>query len=315
VVRALPPRLALGLLLAALVGCASELSTADLAAEYYNLGNGFLELADFENAASYYERSLALAPNPQARYNLALAFVESGRPGPALAQLGLLSSDEPENVLVLELEAMALHRAGRDAEALAVYASITELQPENDVAPYNRALLLWATGQTDTASGVLRDLVERRPDDADALYNLALILTEMAELDEAASAWRGYLEGAPTDVAALLAFAEVQRNQKRYGEALETFAIAESALPAGDARVAGILFERAAILLTEVEDPRAGLASLGAAFAAGYRDRGKVAELLEEPLLLDRDRVLEIVEEHNLQPRDSAGPEPSPPAD
>ena len=292
----------------ALAGCATELSTEELAAEYYNLGNAYLRLERYELAVGYYERSLLLADDAEARYNLALALQGEGRFDESLAELDLLLADDATNALVLELRAMALHRAGQDQAAIDAYLLIEELHPENEIAPYNRALLLWGRGDTAAAAVLLEALLDRHPDDQDVLFNLALLSSRLGELADAEELWARYLEESPTDAAALLELALVQTRRERFAEALDTLAATEAAVAEDDSRRAVVQFERAAILLTEVEDPRAGLAAMRAALSAGYRDRDRIAELLARPDLLERDAVAGELRDHNLEPEQSGEP-------
>ena len=285
-----------------LAACATELTGAELAVEYYNLGNAYLELDRFEPAIGYYRRSLRLRDDAETRFNLALALERSGRFDDSLAEIATLLAAEPANALVLELQAMALHSAGRDREAIATYVRIEALDPENDIAPYNRALIHWGIGETAEAVGILEGLFSRDPEDQDTLFNLALLSSQMEQLADALDLWRQYLEAAPTDTGALLELAVVQSKMQQFGAALESYAAAEATMALDDPRAAGAQFERAAILLTEVEDPRAGLAALRAALVAGYRDRDRIANLVARPDLLERDTVLAELRERNLEP-------------
>ncbi len=297
--RKLLPALSAGLLLA---GCATELTSEDLAAEYYNLGNAFLELERYDVAVGYYQRSLGLADDAEARYNLALALQRASRFDESLDELELLLAGDPSNALVLELQAMAFHLSGQEQAAIDAYARIEELHPENQVAPYNRALLLWAGGDTAQAADLLEHLLELQPDDQDILFNLALLSSQVGESDAAAALWARYLEEDPTDAAALLELAQVQSRRGQFAEALDTFAAAEAAMVEEDPRGPLAQFERAAILLTEVEDPRAGLSALRAALLGGFRDRERISQLLAEPDLLEREAVAAELEEYNLAP-------------
>ena len=292
----------------AMGGCATELTTEELAAEYYNLGNAYLQLERYELAVGYYERSLRLADDAEARYNLALALQGEGRFDESLAELDFLLAGDPTNALVLELRAMALHGAGQDQAAIDAYLLIEELHPENEIAPYNRALLLWGRADTAAAAALLAALLDRHPDDQDVMFNLALLSSRLGELADAEELWARYLEESPTDAAALLELALVQTWRERFAEALDTLAATEAAMAEDDSRRAVVQFERAAILLTEVEDPRAGLAALRAALAAGYRGRDRIAELLARPDLLERDAVAGELRDHNLEPEQSGEP-------
>ena len=91
------------------------------------------------------------------------------------------------------------------------------------------------------------------------------------------------------------------RGQELYLQALDVY----QGLIELEPENAEALFESAAILLTKVEDPEAGLQALRAALAAGFEDQDRIRELLEDPSLLDRDTVEAILRERNLLPSGS----------
>ena len=115
---------------------------------------------------------------------------------------------------------------------------------------------------------------------------------------EASALLRAHLEEHPDAADALLALARVEGAQRRYDAALELYADAEQRLAEDDPRGAEAAFERAAILLTAVEDPIAGLEALRTALQRGFDDEQRLADLLVRDDLLYRPLVLDVITTH-----------------
>ncbi len=280
-------------------GCATDLTREQLATEYYNLGTGYLESDDAERAVRYLRRALELQPEAaNVRLNLAAALLETGDTDAASIHLDRLLAADPDNLQVLELQAASHQRGGRWGSALAVYRTLLELQPQHATARFNSAILSWKMGARADAATDLRVLLADHPDDQEARYHLALLVAQEGRVDEAATLLRDYLETRPDDGEALLALARVEHELRRYDAALELYAEAEPLLPESDPRRADLQFERAAILLTAVEDPIEGLAALRTALQRGFDDRQRLADLLAADNLLYRPMVVDLVAEH-----------------
>ena len=279
-------------------GCATDVSRAQLAAEYFHLGTGYLELGEPQQAADYFQRGLELQPDADdTRFNLAVALLELGAANAASGHLAVLLAADPGNVRVLELQAISDERRGRLGDALATYRRLLQVQPEHAAARYNAAILLWALGELPAAAEELRTLLRFAPDDHQARYRLGALLAQTGPPEEAARVLGEYLEAVPDDADALATLAQVERQRGRYETALEAYGSAAELLPAGDGRQAELAFERAWILLAALEDHGAGLAALTLALENGYRDLDRLTELLLEERLVRRGAVLDLITE------------------
>ena len=277
-------------------GCATDFSREQLAAEYFNLGTGYLELGEPQQAAGYFRRGLELRPEADdTRFNLAVALLELGDAAAAAGHLAVLLDADPENVRVLELQAISHQRRGRLGAALTTYRRLLQVQPEHSMARYNAAILLWALGEFAAAADELRTLLRRDPDDHQARYRLGALLAQTGPPEEAAAVLGEYLEAVPDDGDALATLARVERQRGRHQAALDALEAAAGLLPAGDGRQAELAFERAAILLVALEDHSAGLAALTLALESGFRDLDRLTELLVEERLVRRGAVLELI--------------------
>lgn len=277
-------------------GCATEVNREQLAVEYFNLGTGFLELGEAQQAADYLRRGLDLNPQAHdARFNLALALLELGDAAAAGGHLDLLRAAEPDNVQVLELQAISYQRRGRLGDAVAAYRTLLQAQPDHAAARYNAAILLWSLAEFTAAEAELRALLEHDPDDQEARYRLGLLLAQTGPPTEAAAVLGEYLEAKPDDGDAMLALAQVERQRGRLEAALDGYTSAAALLPEDDARQPELAFDRAVILLTELEDPNAGMTALGTALDGGFDDRERLADLLAGERLVRREEVVDLI--------------------
>ena len=288
-------------------GCASDVNREQLAVEYFNLGTGYLELGEAQQAADYFRRGLELNPDARdARYNLALALLELDDAAAAGGHLDLLLAADPGNVRVLELQAISYQRRGRLGDAVAAYRTLLQAQPDHAAARYNAAILLWSLAEFTAAAAELRTLLEHAPDDREARLRMGLLLAQTGPPEEAAAVRGEYLEAMAEDGEAMLALAQVEQERGRLEAALDGFTAAAALLPPDDARQPELAFERAVILLTELEDPNAGLAALETALDGGFDDRERLADLLAAERLVRREEVENLAAAHFPDPADAA---------
>ena len=269
-------------------GCASDARGHEVALEYYNLGNEYLELGRLDAAARAYESALRLDPSlSRADYNLAIAYVRLGRAAEAAAILERLAAEDPGSVTVLLAAGWALHEAGRDAEALARYDAAAALAPENKDALYNGGLLLWSAGRLREAADRFARMLAIAPDDPDALFNLGSLELALDDTGAAADHLGRYVERAPADADGLLLLASAWERQRQFSRALEAY----DRIVTADPGAGRAWFGRARLLLTVVEDPERGLADLRRALEAGFMDKEAAAALVANESLLVRDEV------------------------
>ena len=81
--------------------CVTSESAKQIASDYYNIGNAFFDLGQYEKAVTYYQDALRADPGMvKADYNLALTLVRMKRIDEAVVILKRLRPSEPEPVLV-----------------------------------------------------------------------------------------------------------------------------------------------------------------------------------------------------------------------
>jgi tetratricopeptide (TPR) repeat protein len=293
----------------AAVGCATDTRGREIALEYFNLGNAYLELGRLDEAARAYEAALRLDPSlARADYNLAVAYVRLGRAGEAADILDRLAAEQPDSVTVLLASGWALHEACRDDAALARYDAVAGMAPENQDALYNSGLILWRMGRSREAADRFARLLAIAPGDTDALYNLGSLELALDEPAAAADHLGRYVEEKPQDAEGLLLLASAWERQRQFSRALEAY----DRIVAANANEARGWFGRARLLLTVVEDPDRGLADLRRALEAGFADKAAAAALVANETLLAREDVEKELAARGLLPAGSASPAGSP---
>lgn len=282
-----------------LAGCAGSSRIDNVAAEYYNLGNSYFNQEKYSQAVTYYVKALKIdAELLRARFNLSLALIHLNRAAEAEILLQKLLDEDPANLSVLEILAYNYHIQGKAEEAIELLENVLEKSPESVSARYNLGILLWEIDKKSEAVAAFTAILDYAPDDSRTLFNLGRLFFELNKAIEAVSYLEEYLQIEPTDVSACLLLAKSYYALKRYDRALEAYDLALSF----EQDLAEAWFEKAQILLTEVEDPEKGLLSLSLALEAGFKDLEAIAVLLDFTNLLERNRVTDLLEEKNLAP-------------
>lgn len=271
--------------------CVSAPERRAVAEEYYNLGNAQFAAGKVQRAVALFELSIRTDPSLlQAHYNLSLALLKLGRGEEAMRRLDDLLARDPDNMMVVSLKGFAAYQLGRMDEALARYEQVLARNPGDRDALYNKALVLQKLGRPQEAVLALRAVADRSP--ADDLALAALL--RIARVHQEAKAWDGvaaslerYLEWKPQDAAALLDLAAAYRAQQKHQAAMDIYRRVAALAPEKVEAWIG----QAELLLTVLEDPESGLQVLERALRGGFQDRSRLAALLADERLQDRERV------------------------
>lgn len=286
------------LVLAALLSaCASAPDRRKAALEWYEVGNAWYALGDWAKAGAAYSRALNLDKNlDAASYNAARALAEAGDFGQALALLDPLLERSPDNVRVIATKAYILYKMGRAVEALQAYDRVLELDPFAPDALYNAALLRLSMEDAVGAAGLLAPLVDAKPDDTAALALYAKALAAAERGPEAIAAYEALRGRGKADGAALETLGLLYEKEREFAKAMEAL---EAAVKAESSR-AGAWFALARLRLSQAEDGQGGLEALKHALEGGFSDRDAAAALLAEPVLAEREAVLEALKDKGL---------------
>ncbi|MBI9102369.1 MAG: tetratricopeptide repeat protein [Spirochaetales bacterium] len=286
-----------------LCGCATGVSEEEAAGLYFNLGNAYSELGKDSDAVKAYESARRLDPDLfQAGYNLARLHVEAGRFEEGRVLLDSLLAVDPENVILLEAAAWNSFREGKEDECKSLYNQILELQYHHPRALYNLSRIYLNNDELEEAAELLYILWEEGGSEAGVPGKNELLLEWcrlQMKLDEGEKALESllYLESEAPSKEIYHLIGDVYSEQEKYGLALEVY---EKALD-GNEPLPEILFKKARILLTIVEDEDEGLAVLSKAIEAGYRSIDDFNKLLEYEGLLFVDAVNNLYSEAGIE--------------
>lgn len=289
------PALALALSLL-LFSCAST-QVPDLAQEFYDIGNAWLEMGKWDKAGSAYEKALFYDRTlVAASYNLARALIEAGSYPKALEILNELLSEDGDNVRLITLRAYALYRSGDDLAALDAYRRASELNPYDAATLRNLSLLLERAGRDEEALALLRELYAVDPSNDTILRRLALLEAKEADSESAEELLTAYLARKGDDLEVLRRRATLREGRELFALALEDW----TALVKAQDADADAWFHVARIRLVVAGDGAGGLEALRKALDAKYSDAESAAALLAALPEAERAPVAELLKAAGL---------------
>jgi len=279
--------------------CTTTIRGPELSLEYYNLGNAYYDLADYDKSILYYQKAISIDnENRKAYFNLALALIAAGRAVEAQGVLEDLIVQDPDNQSLMEALAFTYYVQEENEEAIEIYRRVLEVSPENNKARYNLGILLWKQEDREAALDAFSTILENDPEDLEALYHKGELLLQLDQPVEAAEVLEAYLQRQPDSADAFMHLGDAYRILERYDKALEAYA--EALIY--DEKRGDAWFYSAVIQLTRIEDPDRGLTALTEALETGFQDSERIAELLAAPELLERDKVTVLFQRRGLLP-------------
>ncbi|MGO8694121.1 MAG: tetratricopeptide repeat protein [Rectinemataceae bacterium] len=302
--RARAASLALFALLASLLasalfsGCATT-ARSELSAQWYELGNAWLDKGDWKRAGQAYSHALLLEPGlSAASFNMARALAEAGDYRAALRMLDKLALADPKNVRILSARAYVFYKEGDAGAALKAYDAVIALDPYAPDAVYNAALLRFAAGRAAQAAADLRRLLAYKEDDAKSLELLGRIEESLGDDAAAVDAYEKVKLLGKADVYSLEHLGLLYEKGGRFADAM---AVLEAATKADPAR-AGAWFALARLRLTVADDGQGGLDALKRALDAGFSDKKAADALMGEPVVAEREKVEAMLKGKGLLP-------------
>ena len=282
-------------------GCLT-VSRVGLAEEYYNIGNAYFELEQYNEAVSSYQRALELDSNlTRAEYNLAFAYLRLNRVGEAIALLGELLESDAENLLLQETLAYAYFLNGNIDNARSNYEAIIEQSPQRTVALYNLALIELDAGNSERVEELLARAHEVTPDDELVTYQLIEVM-RMNDVEgnremEVVELARALLESSSLSSAQQIEVGLIFENARFYQEALTLY----ERIDDEDTQYWRAQFRQAYISLTAIGEWEGGLEQLRVSIEGGYNDPADLLALYDNDQLLQKDVVEEIYTANSLE--------------
>jgi tetratricopeptide (TPR) repeat protein len=254
----------------------------ELAAEYFNLGNAFFELKNYDRAMSLYQKALGYSDElPENSYNLARVYISQEEYEEAIKVLVELLGSDPENLILLQTLAYTQAKAGEMGDAIVTYRRILSISEGNVISLYNLSVLYEEYeeeegGGSEEAYKYLKTAHSISPDDADVLARLGRLEARYGAPETAIIYLQAYMEKKTDDAETALFLCDLYKEQGLYAEALT---LVESALSRA-ANNPDMLFQQAYLLLTKAEERARGMEALTKALEADFKDKEKAGELL-----------------------------------
>jgi len=253
-----------------------------------NLGNVYVAQGKIDLAETEFRQVLRAAPsNSDANYNLGLLLLAKHLPAEALRRLQQV---HPQNTETRFNLARAYLESGKTAEGL-LAANELSLNNKNDVQlHFTLGVMLASEKQSKIAESELEKANALRPDTFEILYNLGQTYLRAAHYDKAEIILNRALKIKPDSAETLNLLAQVYADQKRPVDALELLVRAHKLAP----KNADVIFLMARVSMTQnyFEDAipllESGLeiapqrADLRAALGESYFMSGKAEKAIDE---------------------------------
>lgn len=288
-----------------LSACRSSPQREELARDYYNVGNAYFDLGQFDNAEEFYGRALELDSTiNQAVFNLARTHLEIGNYRKSLKLLNQLLEKDSENVMVLEMIAYGYYKMSKTEEALSYYRLILDINAYNERALYNLGLLEKDKENWSVSRSYLERLLELddKPEYRELLAELAFA---DGDVERAISLYESILLDDKGSYDTYEALKDLYLGTEQYYSANEMYDKMLSSLESEENK-GYLLFERCRIEFLYLEDHVNAQEHLIEALDLGFaaEDRKPLDLLIEELDVVVGGQVKSIVDEHLQDPSD-----------
>ncbi len=260
-----------------LSSCVTNQPDNKLADLYFNLGDAYFRLEEYNKSIAAYNSAILYTKNNRTiKYNLARVYIENGQKAEALQITDELLKEDPDNGLLLELKGYILLSSGHLDEALVPYLKILEMAPGHANALFNCSLIYSKMEDYSSALEYLEKYYEKTDKNADAYIRLADAAGKADDSEKRIS----YLKEASAlnSKDATLTLAEYYYREGDYLSSLEFY---EKLLSMPDYEFTWN-FELAWIYLFSVEDIVKGIEYLDLAVKSGKADLKLIEDHLAE---------------------------------
>lgn len=262
---------------------------SDIAVEYYNVGNAFFEIEQFDKAIQYYEKVLDIDPNfHKARYNLIHIYISKSDFKNANANVNYLASVQDDNLKIKKLAAYVAYSDGELELALELYMDIFERGDTSNEIRLNIVKLYYQLENYKEALFYIDELLLNK-EDSDLYYMAGLVASAAGDLEIAVAFYESCIELGGKDKDLLSNTLDIYeqlsdtQNQKIILELIINST-------EGDVK-SNALYSLAKIYLITDNNFSEGYSSLESAISQGFKNSSKALELLSSPDLIEIDKI------------------------
>jgi spermidine synthase len=148
---------------------------------YYTIGDQYLALREFEDAARAYEKAREFFENPFVLNNYAVALTQMDRMPDAMEILEKAAIKYPDSSNVRRTLAFLYNRAGRTEEAIGQYQKALEIKPDFLEAASELGILYTEKGRLEAAIEVYNQILRYHPQNAGLYNDLGIACLEMGQ--------------------------------------------------------------------------------------------------------------------------------------
>ncbi|GAB6091123.1 tetratricopeptide repeat protein [Spirochaeta dissipatitropha] len=260
------------------LSCATD--STELARDYYNLGVGYLDQGNYDQARDYLRRSLDLDPGQtRASYNLSRVYILLDNPDAAILLLEDLLEEDSGNIMVRETLAYA-HGVNEDwDEAVRVMSGITQEHTVSVRGWVNYAVALYELQRYSSAYNAAEKALALDPQHKRAkTIKLVAAAYIPNRLEEYSEELQKFVEQQPDNIQQARVIGAALEHAGRYDSVLVFYDTAARAFPAnGEMR-----FAHARVLIEAVDDQERGVEMLSQAISRGFEDQEKINALVKQ---------------------------------
>lgn len=279
-----------------ILACTST-NSKDLSLEYYNIANGFLELDKLDKAIEYYKKSLDVDyDNNSSRYNLVLAYVKNSNYDEALENVEILLIWDSKNSDLLSLKAFSLYSRGDLEESLSIYKDIDELKLRDMDIKLKIAKIYYQLESFEKSLELLEVVLEDSSyvEGKNELFQMAGKLSLILEkYSEAAEYYRVFIDSDKSNENVLRELLLIYSVLEDYNNEI---LVIDTLFGLDDVDDRGNLYFRKGELFLIQNDFKNGYENLKLAKDEGFNDSERIDSLLENPDLVEIQKIRELFE-------------------
>ncbi len=149
-----------------------------------NIGTIYFKKGDLDRAIAYYEKALEILPaTTRSRYNIAVAYTETGQFERTTEHLDWLIENNPDDIHALNLKGFVLLKQHRLEESLLISRRLLQLEPDSRAANLQMGVVLTEMDYPDQGDWFLRRAYRVAPGDLTVM--LCMLENHLARRDQA----------------------------------------------------------------------------------------------------------------------------------